>query len=248
MRLPDRFETIRILIDQGSELSFVAEELVSRLHLSRRLASIPLVGIGGAPAGSTKGRLSLQLQSMHDSTLSCEIEAYILPKLTCQLPSFNATTNSWPHIQGLPLADPDYGRPGPIHLLIGSDNYGQIIKPELIHGEAKSPLAQLTIFGWTLSGPTDSSASSSAALGYHCAKDHDLEELLTRFWTQEEMSITESSSLTPEEATCESYFQTSHSRDIAGRYIVRLPLKYLLRRLEILPFLRSVVYHDFKKN
>lgn len=216
---------MRFLIDQGSELSFITEDFVKRLCLTRTRASIPLLGIGGLNSGRTRGKVDLHLQSIHDPINSCTIQAYILPQLTSQLPSSDIEQQAWPHLHGLQLADPDYGRPGPIHLLIGSDFYGQIIKPDMLKGNLGSPIAQLTTFGWILSGPTNSSENSSALTGYHCAADQELIDLLTKFWHQEEVKHSDEISLNPEETFCENHYRTTYQRDNTGRYTVRLPIK-----------------------
>ncbi|CAH2042546.1 unnamed protein product, partial [Iphiclides podalirius] len=46
---------------------------------------------------------------------------------------------------------------------------------------------------------------------------------LQRFWELE--SFSEKRSYTPDEELCESFFQKTHSRDEAGRYVVALPFK-----------------------
>lgn len=214
-----------MLFDQGSELTFVSEDLVRRLQLKRTQASIPLSGIGGRYSGHTRGIVSLRLQSLHDSSESCEISAYILSKLTAKLPSFHVKNSIWPHLQGLQFADPDFLQPDYINLLIGADYYGFLIKPELIKGNLSSPIAQKSIFGWIVSGPVSAEANTTVTSGYHCSKDCELQDLITRFWTQEETNSNNQLSLTPDEKKCEEHYLRTYSRDNTGRYIVRLPLK-----------------------
>lgn len=216
---------VRLLIDQGSELSFISEEVVRLLKLHRNAASIPLVGIGGTYSGRTRGTVSIQLQSIYDSEAICTIHAFILQRLTTKLPPFDANCRPWPHISELQLADPDFFRSGPIHLILGSDNYGSIIMPGLIKGDPSSPTAQQTIFGWILSGPISDDEIESTAYGHHCAIDYNLQESIERFWTQEEVPNSSSTKLTTDEEECEQHFLSTHSRDATGRYVVRLPLK-----------------------
>lgn len=85
---------IRLLIDQGSELSFIKEEIVKRLNLVRSAASVPLVGIGGTYSGRTRGATSFQLQSIHDEACFRTINAFILPQLTTKLPSIDTVCRS----------------------------------------------------------------------------------------------------------------------------------------------------------
>ncbi|XP_011880360.1 PREDICTED: uncharacterized protein LOC105568900, partial [Vollenhovia emeryi] len=217
-------QIVRLLIDQGSEMSFVTEDLVRRLKLPRTAASIPLIGIGGTHSGRTRGMVTINLRSIHDSTSECKINTYILPKLTNKLPPFRKDNQFWPHIAGLQLADPDFSSPGLIHIIIGADNYGSVIQPGLIRGNKSSPIAQQTIFGWVLSGSVSENVTHSVQT-YHCTADLDLQDLLARFWTQEELSTPTSTVRTEDEEECERHFLSTHKRDTTGRYVVRLPFK-----------------------
>ncbi|XP_036148457.1 uncharacterized protein LOC118647518 [Monomorium pharaonis] len=172
-------------------------------------ASIPLLGIGGTPSGRTRGRVTVPLSSIHDSSITYDLHAYILPRVTFQLPTFEIPTSEWMHLQGIQLADPDFGRPNSIQIILGADAYGHIIKPDLIQGDPSSPIARSTIF----------------VESYHCSIDHQLHQLLKKFWEQEELPPTKSTSLSPEEAECEAFFCSTHRCDENGRYVVRLPLK-----------------------
>ena len=218
----------RALLDQGSEISFVSESLVQQLHLSRRRAAVPLLGIGAQHAGTTQGIVSLSLRSHFISDFKCDVSAYILPNLTALLPSTSVQSSDWPHLDGLTLADPHYMTPGKIDLILGADIYGQLIEDDLIKGPPLSPIAQRTNLGWILSGPVTTIEASSPqppAQGFRCSIDHDLHDLIERFWIQEETPKSSTPALSPDEAECEAHFASTHSRDSTGRYIVRLPFK-----------------------
>lgn len=212
-----------MLIDPGSELTFISRQLVKQLQISRRHASIPIIGIGGSHSERTRGSVSITLHSIHSSQ-SINITAYILTKLTTSLPSFAVAEHSWPHIQGLQLADPDFLTPGHIDMILGADSYGLLIESDIIKGSEYEPIAQRTIFGWIVLGPT-SASTTSANHSHQVSVDHDLHDLLTKFWIQEEIPTSTINQLSPEEAECEAHFTTTHTRDSSGRYIVRLPLK-----------------------
>lgn len=55
--------------------------------------------------------------------------------------------------------------------------------------------------------------------------DRALHDLLHRFWELEEIPSRVNSSMSTEEQECERHFQTTHSRDKQGRYVVRLSFK-----------------------
>ncbi|XP_029672391.1 uncharacterized protein LOC115241020 [Formica exsecta] len=214
-----------MLIDQETELSFITENLVHRVQLYRSAASIPLLGIGGTYSSRTKGSVVIRLQSVHDTASSCQIRAFILLRLTTKLPPFNVSSPLWPYISGLQLADPDYSFIGPIDIIFGSDNYHVVIRPGLIPGDFSSPTAQQTIFGWVLCGLTLADKDPLSAQVYHCSPDFELQDLISRFWTQEELPNTTRATLNEEEEECEQHFLSTYSRDPTGRYVVRLPLK-----------------------
>jgi len=198
---------------------------VHQLKLPRKSAAIPLLGIGGTFSGRTRGSVHVSLHSEFEASDAYTLQAFILPRLTFKIPSFEVATVSWTHLNNLQIADPNFCKPGSIHIIIGADSYGQIIRPGLIKGDPSSPVAQLTLFGWVVSGPAALNTRDKVDHVYHCAVDRDLQNLLTYFWKQDDLPTTTANSLSPDEAECEEHFRSTVSRDRSGRYIVRLPLK-----------------------
>lgn len=50
------------------------------------------------------------------------------------------------------LADPHFCKPTNIEIMIGNDQIPMILKAGLIQTSSNMPIAQSTVFGWTLSG------------------------------------------------------------------------------------------------
>ncbi|XP_071651746.1 uncharacterized protein [Temnothorax longispinosus] len=226
---PVRLSTELILNEppgDGSELTFVSESLVRQLNIIRHHSVILITGIGGGKATQTREIALLKLRSLH-SRSDVIIQAHVLQASANILPSFNAAPQEWPHLSKLTLADPDFLTPRPVDIIIGADSYGQIIKPNIIKQDTLMPIAQLSIFGWLVLGPVDTSASASAAVHHASIQEREnaLDELLSRFWTQEEVPASNNLDLTPDEQKCEEHFKSTVSRDSTGRYTVRLPLK-----------------------
>ena len=80
-----------------------------------------------------------------------------MPKITTELPASPVSFNDdWKHLKGLRLADPDYGIPGYIDVLLGIDMLNQV--HEVCHDILNqvhvvcSPMALNTRLGWALSG------------------------------------------------------------------------------------------------
>ena len=59
-----------------------------------------------------------------------------------------------PHLKDLKLADPVFGRPGKIDILLGIDVYTDVLLHGRRSGPPGSPIAFETIFGWVLAGRT----------------------------------------------------------------------------------------------
>ncbi|XP_071651757.1 uncharacterized protein [Temnothorax longispinosus] len=184
------------------------QSLVRQLNITRNHSVILITGIGGGKATQTRGVALLKLRSLH-SRSDVIIQAHVLQALANILPSFNAAPQEWPHLTKLTLADPDFLTPQPVDIIIGADSYGQIIKPTIIKQDPLMPIAQLSIFGWLVFGPVDISSPASAAVHHASIQEREdaLDELLSKFWTQEEVPASTNHDLTPDEKRCEEYFK-----------------------------------------
>lgn len=218
---------MRILIDQGSEISLITESLVNKLHLKRKASNINIVGIGESSPGSTKGSTSVIIQSDLPYNQQIEVNAHILKKLTAKIPPITFKVPVISQLNELQLADKYFWVSAPVDIIIGADYYGKVIKEQLIKFSEIKLIAQSTIFGWVLSGPLsyhDCYPKSSLSVVKQ-SPNQQLLELLKKFWTQEELPESSTSQLSPEEQECETHFQQTHTRDSSGRYCVRLPIK-----------------------
>ncbi|XP_076301669.1 uncharacterized protein LOC143219685 [Lasioglossum baleicum] len=163
----ERFQA-RVLLDQGSEVSFITESLCQRLRLPRLQASLPIYGIGAGHTVTTRG-VSIVAMSSRTETYTCKVKAFILPQLTHYAPTVATPHANWTHLQGL----------------------SSIIQPDIRRGDDNAPVAQLTKLGWILSGPAASTVTTAAFVGassFQCGVDQDLYDLIQKFWVQEEPS------------------------------------------------------------
>ncbi|XP_011883976.1 PREDICTED: uncharacterized protein LOC105571114 [Vollenhovia emeryi] len=205
----------RLLIDAGSELTFVTENLIRQLNIPRQYSSIVVTGIAGKECTQTRGVVSLTLRSTHSNS-TATVQAHVLRAVTSIVSYFEAEPEEWPHLRNLALADPDCLIPRPVDILIGADAYGH--SPFM-------PIAQLSIFGWLVLGPVNREAiRTSTHYAATQVNEDALNELLTKFWAQEEVSTHDVTQFTPDEQRCEEHFKTTHSRDSSERYIVRILL------------------------
>ncbi|XP_070169436.1 uncharacterized protein [Polyergus mexicanus] len=216
---------VRALLDQGSAVSFISESLCQTMRTKRSRASLHVQCFGERYSGVAKSQVSLTLESCNgrgSSTFS--LTAFVYQKITSYAGSKTKTVDYWPHLRKLSLADPDPFSNHPIHLLIGSDLYGSLLKQKVKHGPTGTPTAQLTALGWILSGPTGTSNSiTGSATSLNCVTISSLDSLLQKFWEIEEISS--ELPLSEEDKKCEQHFIETHQRAEDGRYIIRLPFK-----------------------
>ena len=142
------------------------------------------------------------------------IEAVVLPRITTTLPAYHVDFDSkWKHLQGLHLADPHFGVPGPIDVLLGADVFDKVIRHGRRCGFHGSLAALETCFGWVLTGNICHERDQIAA----CVSTYTSDELLS-FNTPEPV-------LSSEEKTVVQHFHNSYYQRKDGRYVIPLPRK-----------------------
>ena len=81
-----------------------------------------------------------------------KVEPSVLPKITTKLPSLLVSFNrNWRHLSGLRLADPEFGVPGNIEVLLGVDMFRQVVRQGRRQGPPGSSMPIKTCFSWVLS-------------------------------------------------------------------------------------------------
>lgn len=214
---------VRALIDQGSEVSLISEALAQRLRLQRSRTAVAIFGVGHSRSGPNRGKVTLQLASRVTGA-KCTVVAFIMPRLSLYQGTALKGTVSWPHIAGLPLADPRFMDSDPVELLLGAEVCSVILEEGFRKGNPRDPVAQCTTLGWIISGGIGVASLHGHCSSLQCTADHELNELVQRFWEQEK-ETSSSAALTPDEQRCEEHFMRTHTRTASGRYVVRLPFR-----------------------
>lgn len=225
IKLAGTNELLRVLLDSGSQASLITESCVQRLNLPRTKVAVTVNGLSASHAANANAMVSLTLQSCIDHTFVVNVNALVLRKLTGLLPSVEISASYRADFPGIVLADPEYFKPGKIDMLIGADIYGQLLRDGLISGGLDTPTAQNTALGWVLLGNVPKMENNIVAVSMHVTLDSELR----RFWEVEE--IESANPFTSDEEKCEQYFQSTHSRTAAGRYVVRIPFDESTREL-----------------
>ena len=233
----------RVLVDPGSQSSFVTRGFIQRLRLkgSKLNNKINVHGIGGVSKGMITQAACIMLSSLHSKDC-VELNALVIDRITSNVPQRTVMELDWTGLRDLQLADEHFTTTGPVDILLGADVYPRLILDGM--QVCKSPdgqlLAQQSIFGWIITGSAKARLSDVKAKETETrvkfSKDHsyvehnstlshfvETDDLLRRFWEVEEIPSVKCWSL--EEKQCEDHFQSTTYRGSDGRYVVSLPLK-----------------------
>lgn len=110
------------------------------------------------------------------------MQVYILEKLSIVLSFFEATSQDWPHLQQLKLADPNFLTCRSVNIILGTGAYEQIIKSNFIKHSLSMLIAQQSIFRWLILGAITTTQSISAVAHYTLKQEEDnsLQSLLIK--------------------------------------------------------------------
>ena len=180
---PDKSSvTARALLDSASSVSFVSERLAQSLGLSRTSQTVHVTGVAGLRRScSLQSVTNFAVSAIHSPREKIGVTAIVVPRVTCDLPlqpvSFHS---SWTHLSGITLADPDFGRPGRVDLLLGVEVFPDVMLHGRRCGPPESPAAFETRFGWVLAGSVADYTSAQHAVVHHvCIPSGD--DILRKF-------------------------------------------------------------------
>lgn len=215
----------KALLDSGSQVSFITENLVNLLRYTPVRKNTHISGISG---GKTSSNHMVDLNFFAHSDINCEhgfkVTCAILNKITCELPLYKINTENLHLPDNIVLADPLFHTPSRIDLLLGADIYYNLITNGIIKLGKDLPTLQNTYLGWMVSGPIKNNTESLSLPAISLfVNELSLDELLPKFWQIEELSSKRA--LSPEDKQCESNFTNSVKSLSNGRFEVNYPLR-----------------------
>ncbi|UYV72361.1 hypothetical protein LAZ67_9002779, partial [Cordylochernes scorpioides] len=213
------FVLCRALVDNGSQISLISEQCCHKLGLEKRKNSYTLKGVGDIVVNWTTSQVEIEFTPHHNDQLF-SARAFVVGRVTADLPNFQIQSADFPHLENLLLADPEFYVTKPIDLILGADTFVEIIlghKTDLKH----HPIALNTKLGWLVSGRIHSTIKSNTSVINHCTTE--LDSSIRKFWELEDVPISKAQLGTKN--ACEILFKSNLKRDIEGRYSVNLPFK-----------------------
>ena len=114
---------VRALLDSASSASFISERLTHLMEFPRTHQNLKISGVAGlSHATPSHSIVQFAVSPVNSPADKAQVSAIVVPRVTCDLPVKPVTPQlSWKHLSDIPLADPDFGRPGRIDLLLGVD-------------------------------------------------------------------------------------------------------------------------------
>lgn len=216
--------SFRVLLDNASQENFVSKRVVQFLGTKPKPTSVVVSGIGKSQAPKPQGQIRFSFGSRYDEHFSMEINAIVLPMITYTLPTKMLIVDQ-NLVSGLELADPTYGQPGGIDILLSASVFAALTIPCLRKESSIATIALQTKLGWVLYGDASSDTAQQHRTCFHVTAEDRISSVLQEFWRMEE--IPNPKRLTPDDAKCEEIFAQTHTRNSDGRYSVRLPFKQL---------------------
>ena len=136
----------------------------------------------------------------------------IVPQVTTDLPLKSMQLDTkWKHLSNIQLADPDFGSPSKIDLLLGVDIFISVLLNGWRFGPPGSPTALETEFGWVLAG----GVSTGHSTANHMISNHVsifTGDILRKFWEIEDGPRQDPMIFTPQEKLVLKQFLSTHKR------------------------------------
>ncbi|XP_037825847.1 uncharacterized protein LOC119613853 [Lucilia sericata] len=214
--------TVRALIDSASEATFISKKLQASLAIPTKTSHTTITGLSGSLSAIATRICTITISSPLEKLFKTSTDAFVVNKLTGDLPYYELSSIMSTKFSDLPLADSYSAKTSNVELLIGCDVYPKILRDGIRWDYNRSLVAQRTIFGWIISGklqsPTPLLNSVSSYMNLI-----DLNTQLTKFWELEE--VYEKPTQSDEDIFCENLYKSTTFRDENGRFVVSLPFK-----------------------
>ena len=217
---------VRLILDSGSQRSYVTDKLKHTLALEPLYTENMLIKTFGATDKRRQMCPVLNLGVITKCESNLELHLLVVPTICeplSQPPTIYAMQN-FHHLAGLELADSScYHYQLELDILIGLDHYWKITTREVVRGKS-GPTAIGTSLGWVLSGPIDGMPmdDSSVYLSVYALQTdvqtvtQSLDSQLKMFWELESLGIANE-----ESSVYDKFIDTIDFRN--GRYEVHLP-------------------------
>ena len=181
---PNGRRTVNVMLDLGSQVTLIREQLADDLGLQGPTESLTLGTVGGNK-GYPSRRVDFSLHPKGSSHQFSVRDARTTPVLNVNGPAVNwpAVKQRWAHLIDLDLPGVDSRA---VDILLGSDALDLIVPREVREGPPGAPWAVLTRLGWVATGrlPQEYLDSDSTRQVNHIKleENSELHDMVTQWW------------------------------------------------------------------
>lgn len=223
----------RALLDPGSQNCFICSHLAQQLDC--KMYEQPLLVAGICNTSLNINRMTDIIFYSHFNdydqfSTTCAVVDEItqfLPQVYVDVPALDI-----PSHLATSLADPSFGTPSQVDLLLGADIYYSLLKPGIHRLGKNAPTLIATHLGWLISGIVPPScinvtkhlvfSHSFYVSSSKAPQEEYVDTLLERFWAQEE--LTTDKQMSEDDLKAETNFISSSKTLPNGRFQIDLPL------------------------
>jgi len=159
-----------------------------------------------------------------------EVNCLVLSKLTSNIPIKPIDLHNLKIPDGIELADPLFTQPQKIDMILGAGVFFDLLCQEQIKYDPHKFIFQKTQLGWIVCGcifnkklTTELNTQIALFTLSNTEDDINIGKKISKFWELEECSSDKIYTL--EEIKCKNHFEKTVTRDIHGRFIVKLPFR-----------------------
>lgn len=216
----------RVLIDSGAQSNFMRAEFAKRLNLKIDQINKPISGIHNNVT-HIRESMSVEMNSLK-SDYKKNISCLILQEITMNIPQTTIPRSELKLPSGLELADPKFNISAPIDILLGAEEFWNILTNDRVKLDT-GPTLQRTQLGWIISGPTSTYHKKRPVIETCNLSLNKISNQVEKFWKLEEVNTIKFQN--HEEKACEASFLATHTRDEQGRFLVTLPSRPCINQL-----------------
>ena len=216
-------------MDSGAQSSFISESLALRIGLKIDRERVPFK-CPSSNSLTTRGKVSFELTSHVDNSVSFNVNAHVLPSIIEQQPQSEVQLKCLNELfSRFNISDPQFYKPDSIDLILSSSILFSVLKPQRFLNRAENILVQNTSLGWIVCNSVQFT-SDQVLLNTIITTDEDCNTILEKFWSLEEPPCHDKR-LSQPELECENSYVKSVTRTATGRFSVGLPFRISTSKL-----------------
>ena len=194
-----RQTTARALLDSGSSLSFVRQDVAAELEMKgTEDEGFAVSVLGGKTLQGPQQQVHATLRST-DGAFQCELHPWTQEDITAPLPAmdYDELQQQYPHLQDIPLETQNSER---IDVLLGLDAIAAHQVLQEVVGQPGEPIGRRLPLGWVCLGPTGHPPEQRVEVTAHATPAERLDNLVERFWETEQIGLVPSQTVADQEA------------------------------------------------